>query len=172
MNNDQASEQDNPSTTNNTTATSNNSATSDQTTTTDTVTSDTEYHGTQERLGGEFRYDFRPHTRFGVGFLQYLTTPAEREEWVSAQDGTQWYQEAELLEEAWSERGARTAYDPGERTEQTWFSAVVQPRLGEGYWTPNRQGDYLQVNLPSWAGDDPTHTGALSVFDEFLLGVA
>ncbi|USQ80673.1 S8 family serine peptidase [Ornithinimicrobium faecis] len=122
---------------------------------------DSEYHGAQERDAGEFRYDFRPHTFAGVGFPQVMNTSFERTEWVSAQEGTSWYQDVTITEGQWNERGIRQGYEPGSSTTESWFAAVVQPRLGEGYWTPNRQGDMLQVNLPSWAGDEPTHTGGM-----------
>ncbi|NLG23270.1 MAG: S8 family serine peptidase, partial [Actinomycetales bacterium] len=125
---------------------------------------DASYHGNQERDGGEFRYDFRPHTPFGVGFAEVMTMPTARTEYVSAQDGTQWYQDATVVEGNWNERGLRQGYEPGSTTAESWFAAIVQPRLGAGYWIPNRQGPTLQVNLPSWAGDEPTHTGGMGDF--------
>lgn len=124
---------------------------------------DSEYHGDRDRDGGEFRYDFGRHSRFGTGSLEVLDVPHERVEWVSTQEYTQWYQDLLLIEDNWNERGTRTAYQAGSEQTQSWFSAVVQPRLGEGYWLPNRQGNFLQVNLPSWAGDDPTHTGGMGL---------
>ncbi|WP_162801954.1 S8 family serine peptidase [Ornithinimicrobium murale] len=125
---------------------------------------DSAYHGSQDRDAGEFRYDFRPHTVAGVGFPQVMNVPFERVEWVSAQEGTSWYQDATVVEGNWQERGIRQGYEPGSTTSESWFAAVVQPRIGEGYWGPNRQGDMLQVNLPSWAGDEPTHTGGMGHF--------
>ncbi|MCK0110744.1 S8 family serine peptidase [Ornithinimicrobium sp. F0845] len=122
---------------------------------------DTSFHGNQTRAGGEFRYDFRPYTPYGVGFQEMMNMPIARTEYVSAQEGTEWYQDAVVLEGSWNERGIRQGYEPGSATSEAWFSAVVQPRLGEGFWVPNRQGNTLQVNLPSWAGDEPTHTGSL-----------
>lgn len=122
------------------------------------------YHGNQELDGGEFRYDFRPHTDYGVGTPEVITMPVARTEYVSAQEGTRWYQNATVLEDNWQERGVRQGYEPGSTIAESWFAAIVQPRLGEGYWLPNRQGNMLQVNLPSWAGDEPTHTGSMGNF--------
>lgn len=122
---------------------------------------DTSFHGNERRSGGEFRYDFRPHTAFGVGSHEMMDMAFARAEYVSAQDGTEWYQDAVVVEGNWNERGLRQGYEPGSSTAESWFAAVVQPRLGAGYWVPNRQGDTLQVNLPSWAGDEPTHTGGM-----------
>ncbi|WP_109471704.1 S8 family serine peptidase [Ornithinimicrobium cavernae] len=125
---------------------------------------DAAYHGSAQRPAGEFRYDFRPHTPFGVGSPQLMNVPFERTEWVSAQEGTRWYQDATVVEGNWQERGVLQGYEPGSTTAESWFAAVVQPRLGEGFWGPNRQGNMLQVNLPSWAGDEPSHTGSLGTF--------
>ena len=125
---------------------------------------DSAYAAPEHLEAGEFRYDFRPHTDYGVGFAQVLNVPYERTEWVSAQEGTSWYQDATIIAGNWNERGVRQGYQPGSLTQESWFTAVVQPRLGEGFWGPNRQGDMLQVNLPSWAGDEPTHTGAMGDF--------
>ncbi|QDO87601.1 S8 family serine peptidase [Ornithinimicrobium ciconiae] len=125
---------------------------------------DASFHGNQQRAGGEFRYDLRPHTAYGVGFAEKMNMPIDRTEYVSAQEGTSWYQDAAVMEGNWNERGLRQGYEPGSTTAESWFAAVVQPRLGEGYWLPNRQGDMLQVNLPSWAGDEPTHTGGMGEF--------
>lgn len=122
---------------------------------------DASYHGNEQRDGGEFRYDFRPHTAYGVGFPEVMNMPIARTEYVSAQDGTGWYQDATVVEGNWQERGVRQSYELGSTTAESWFAAVVQPRLGAGYWVPNRQGNTLQVNLPSWAGDEPTHTGGM-----------
>ncbi|WP_256838141.1 S8 family serine peptidase [Ornithinimicrobium faecis] len=126
---------------------------------------DAAYHGNQDRAAGEFRYDFRPHTFAGVGMPQVMNTPFERTEWVSAQEGTSWYQDVTNVEDNWQERGIRQGYEPGSTTGESWFAAVVQPRIGEGYWGPNRQGSMLQVNLPSWAGDEPTHTGSQGSYE-------
>ena len=109
--------------------------------------------------GGEFRYDFRPFTFRGIGFLQLLSLPQTREEWVSAPTGTTWYQEAMVLDTWWDQRSARVDYAPGDRLNQAWFQPVVRPRIGDGYWKPSRSLDFFSLNVPAWADSGPGHTG-------------
>lgn len=123
------------------------------------------YHGSEPTETGEFRYDLRPFSARGWGFPMVSGTAMERDEWVSTQEGTLWYQDVTQIDSLWQERGIAESYEAGESTQQDWFSAVVHPRLGEGYWLPNRQGDMLQVNLPSWAGSEPGHTGSVVADD-------
>lgn len=129
---------------------------------------DSRYFGTETLPAGEFRYDFRPHSQRGWGFAMVHEVPSERTEWVSAQPGTQWYQNLNLERDWWEERGVREGYEPGSAQQVDWFAPVVHPRLGEGYWLPNRQGDFLQVNLPSWAGSQPGHTGGAEVLSQVI----
>ena len=42
----------------------------------------------------------------------------------------------------------------------TFFGPIVRPFVGPGYWAPMREGDYAQVNVPSWAdGGEPAAHG-------------
>ena len=118
-----------------------------------------EYASDRSAPGAEFRYDFRPESAFGVGFMEWLSLPRVREEWVSAEPGTTWYQEAAVLDPFWDVRGVRAALHPGEHTTSRWFSPVVRPRLGEGYWGPTRSGSFMSINLPSFADSGAGHTG-------------
>jgi len=34
--------------------------------------------------------------------------------------------------------------------------------LGQGYWTPNRQGNYLQFDIPAWADSGNGSTGQVT----------
>lgn len=119
---------------------------------------DTRFFGHRDVDAGEFRYDFRPHSQRGWGFPLVQHAPGERTDWISAQPGTEWYQDATVVENEWNERSERLAYHQGDSYAVDWFATVVHPRLGDGYWLPNRQGNYLQANLPSWAGSQPGHT--------------
>jgi subtilisin family serine protease len=118
-----------------------------------------EYAADRPTDGAEFRYDFRPYTFAGVGFMEINPMPGVRREWVSAPEGTTWYQEAMNLDGPWDQRSELVDYDPGERTTVRWFSPVVRPRIGEGYWKPNRDGDTIILNLPAWGDSGPGHTG-------------
>lgn len=122
-----------------------------------------EYASDRPAPGGEFRYDFRPYSLYGVGFPETMSLPAVRSEWASTPEGTTWYQEAMVLDDAssllWDVRGRRETLTAGSHSTSRWFSPVVRPRLGEGYWGPARNGNYLDLNLPSFADSGAGHTG-------------
>jgi subtilisin family serine protease len=120
---------------------------------------DTRYKSDREAPGGEFRYDLRPHTFGAVGFLYKLDLPSVRTEWVSAVKDTRWYHHAEVLDSKWEVRQPSVTYEKGGKLDEDWFSPVVRPRLGEGYWTPNRQGNGFQFNIPAWADSTKGSTG-------------
>lgn len=120
---------------------------------------DARYKSDQETPGGEFRFDLRPHTFRAVGFLYKMQFPSVRTEWVSAVEGTRWYHQARVLDSPWEVRQPAVTYEEGERLNEEWFSPVVRPRLGVGYWTPNRQGNVLQFNIPALADSGTGSTG-------------
>jgi hypothetical protein len=120
---------------------------------------DTNYNSPVETAGGEFRYDLRPHTRGAVGFLFKLSLPSQRTEWVSATEDTSWYHQANVLDATWQIRQPLQSYTKGEKLTENWFSPVVRPALGSGYWTPERQGDSLMINVPAWADAGKGNTG-------------
>lgn len=120
---------------------------------------DTRYNSHVETDGGEFRYDLRPHTMGAVGFLQRLSMPSARTEYVSAVEGTGWYHQANVLDATWEIRQPLVTYTKGQKITENWFSPVVRPSLGQGYWGPRRQGDSLQINVPAWADAGKGNTG-------------
>ncbi len=110
--------------------------------------------------GSEFRYDILAHSHHGVGFPQHLSLPSVRTEWVSAQEGTSWYHQANVLDSEWEVRQPLATYKPGQKLEEEWFSPVVRPRFGEGFWASYRSDNYLIFNVPAWADSGIGHTGA------------
>ncbi|MCR8847888.1 S8 family serine peptidase [Rossellomorea sp. SC111] len=120
---------------------------------------ETNYTSPVETDGGEFRYDLRPHTMRAIGFLQTVSLPSARTEYVSAIEDTEWYHQANVLDEGWQVRQPLMTYDGGEKITENWFSPVVRPSLGDGYWPPRRQGDSLQINVPAWADGGKGNTG-------------
>ncbi|MGG4170142.1 S8 family serine peptidase [Rossellomorea vietnamensis] len=120
---------------------------------------ETNYNSPIETDGGEFRYDLRPHTMGAVGFLQKVSLPSTRTEYVSATEGTGWYHQANVLDEGWQIRQPLMSYAGGEKNTENWFSPVVRPSLGDGYWPPRRQGSSLQINVPAWADAGKGNTG-------------
>ncbi|WP_163103327.1 S8 family serine peptidase [Peribacillus alkalitolerans] len=121
---------------------------------------DSEYKSDRLAPGAEFRWDIRPYSTYGAGFLNNLSLPSVRTEWVSAEEGTSWYHQANVLDSIWEVRQPVVTYKPGQRLEEEWFAPVVRPRFGEGYWTPKRVGNFFQFNVPSLADSGIGHTGA------------
>ncbi|GAA1759094.1 S8 family peptidase [Agromyces humatus] len=125
---------------------------------------DTSYHGNAGEPVGEFRYDYAPGVQYGEGFMQRTERGIERTEWVNTGE-VEWYQFALALDAGWEVRGLRQAYEPGSVSTENWFSPIVRPYVGPGYWAPNRQGGWAQVNVPSWGdGGSAQHTGAFDIF--------
>ncbi|CAM3682508.1 S8 family serine peptidase [Occultella aeris] len=124
----------------------------------------TTYHGAQNTLVGEFRYDFAPGVDVGQGFLFATERPGVRREWVSTTDA-EWYQGATDIGSTWEVRDVRRSYTTGEELEASYFSPIVRPYVGAGYWAPFRQADGVQINVPGWAdGGDAMRTGALDTY--------
>lgn len=126
----------------------------------DLVKIDTEYKSDRDALGAEFRYDILSHSHHGVGFLFEKALPSVRTEWVSAQEGTSWYHQAGVHDAQWEVRQPKVTYQPGQKLEEEWFSPVVRPRLGEGFWAPYRERNNIILNFPAWADSGVGHTGA------------
>lgn len=120
---------------------------------------ETNYNSHVETDGGEFRYDMRPYTRRAIGFQYKISFPITRTEYVSATKDTYWYHQASVLDATWEIRQPRVVYEKGQKLVENWFSPVVRPSLGENYWTPRRQGDSLQINVPAWADAGAGNTG-------------
>ncbi|TDL73680.1 peptidase [Rhodococcus qingshengii] len=126
----------------------------------DLVKIDSKYKSDRPAPGAEFRYDILSHSHHGVGFLFQLALPSVRTEWVSAQEGTSWYHQANVQDAEWEVRQPKVTYAPGQKLEEEWFSPVVRPRLGEGFWAPYRDRNYFVLNIPAWADSGIGHTGA------------
>ncbi len=120
---------------------------------------ETNYNSHVETDGGEFRFDMRPYTRRAIGFQYKISFPTTRTEYVSATKDTYWYHQATVLDETWQIRQPRVVYEKGQKLVENWFSPVVRPALGEGYWAPKRQGDSLQINVPAYADAGTGNTG-------------
>lgn len=130
---------------------------------TDLARVDTRYHGEAGDPLAEFRWDFAPNGAYGFGLPMPMQRGIVRTEWVNTDVG--WYQDVTVLDVGWQVRDVLRTYEPGEHVETSYFGPVVRPYVGPGYWAPHRSGDFLQVNLPSWAdGGEPDHTGTFDVF--------
>ncbi|MCI4066307.1 S8 family serine peptidase [Micromonospora sp. R77] len=86
------------------------------------------------------------------GMYEPVAAPSTRIDYFSTREGTTWYQEARTVS-GWEQRHDRIVYQPGRRLTRNWFNPVTRPRLGPGFWLPNREGDFLAVNVPPHSGD-------------------
>ncbi|WP_433383542.1 S8 family serine peptidase [Actinoplanes sp. CA-142083] len=95
-----------------------------------------------------------------LGIPQEQPLGTARTDYYSTQDSTAWYQGA-FLPEGPEQRHDQVTYRPGARSERVWFGPVTHPKLGPGYWGPNRQGDFMAVSVPE-AGGPADITGSMN----------
>ncbi|MEU1435269.1 S8 family serine peptidase [Streptomyces sp. NPDC005786] len=125
------------------------------------------FYGHRDAIGGGYRYDI-PDYGFGIGFAEYEKYPATRTEWVNPLPGDSfWYEDHAVFNEegtdtAQEERSTDMDYTAGRTYPADWFAPVTRPRLGTGYWGPNRSlyGD-IQYNITPWTDSGAGHSGAM-----------
>ena len=127
---------------------------------------DTTFHGQTGELVGEFRWDFDPVTQYSIGQMMGTERGITRTDWVNT-DQVEWNEGAMLIDAVVGDaRPASQPTSPARSRRTRFFGPIVRPFVGPGYWAPMREGDYAQVNVPSWAdGGSPQHTGAFDVFE-------
>ncbi|MFF7774556.1 S8 family serine peptidase [Streptomyces tanashiensis] len=120
----------------------------------------------RKELGGEFRYSITDTFRIGFGFKEWIAFPAERTEYVSTGTGQRWHESVDLGESL-EQRGGRSVYRGGSRTELDWFGPVWHPWLGTGLgWGQQRTGNDLRFNTPGWGDSGTDHTGFGNVWSD------
>ncbi|MFF3023731.1 S8 family serine peptidase [Gottfriedia sp. NPDC057948] len=124
---------------------------------------DSRYYSDRKAPGAEWRFDFRP-TRSLDRRLAWepMSFPIEREEWVSATEGSTWYQKASVTDNEWEMRDEVVKYNPGEHLESNWFKPVVRPSFGTGFFAPYREGNFIYLNTPAWGDGEFGHAGFLA----------
>lgn len=124
---------------------------------------DARYYSDIPAKGAEFRWDLPTYRDNGIGFKVDLTLPSARTEWVSASEDTIWHHAAQVNDEEgyglWEVRQPEALYKPGEHLKENWFSPVVRPYIGEGFWVPERFENDLQFNIPTGADGGIGNTG-------------
>nr|BFE76838.1 hypothetical protein GCM10020092_101390 [Actinoplanes digitatis] len=134
---------------------------------------DMRYHGDTKRRGGEFRWDYRPYRTYSLGYELPMDLPAVRTDYVSAQPGTAWAEDAvgganlELVSVSETH-----AYRPGSRQEVNFFGPVVRPRNNEPFWSSTRDRGYLAFNVQPWADGGRGHAGYQQWGDTLRLTVS
>ncbi len=110
---------------------------------------DQRFIGGTPRLAFEGRYDCRPYQwPLCLGSYEPVQTGSTRADYVSTQAGTKWYQDV-FHADGWEQRHDQVTYKAGRRTSFDWFAPVTRPRLGPGYWGPDRSDDFMSVNVPT-----------------------
>ncbi|MEU9199863.1 S8 family serine peptidase [Streptomyces sp. NPDC048332] len=126
------------------------------------------FYGHRDAVGGGYRYDI-PDYGYGIGFAEYEKYPATRTEWVNPLPGDSfWYEDHAVYNEsgtdtALEERSGELDYTAGRTYPADWFAPIARPRLGTGFWGPNRSqyGD-IQYNVSPWTDSGAGHSGAMS----------
>ncbi|MFJ6434116.1 S8 family serine peptidase [Streptomyces sp. NPDC091416] len=125
------------------------------------------FYGHRDAVGGGYRYDI-PDYGYGIGFAEYEKYPATRTEWVNPLPGDSfWYEDHAVFNEsgtdtALEERSGELDYTAGRTYPADWFAPIARPRLGTGFWGPNRSqyGD-IQYNVSPWTDSGAGHSGAM-----------
>ncbi|UOY91738.1 S8 family serine peptidase [Ectobacillus sp. JY-23] len=128
---------------------------------------DSKYYSDRPVTGTEWRFDFRPYRSVDRKLAWFpLSAPFEREEWVSAIEGSTWYQKAQITDqgsEYWEMRGKTdVSYQAGEKLANNWFKPVVAPAFGPGFISPYRITDMLYLNTKAWGDSEEGHAGFFS----------
>ncbi|MET7402958.1 S8 family serine peptidase [Dactylosporangium sp. NPDC005572] len=121
---------------------------------------DMRFHGTTATPSGEYRWAFRPYRPVAVGFLQSVTMPGTRTDYVSAPGGTSWA-ETSLTGPGYAveSRSGVHAYRAGSRQVSDWFAPVAHPRNGSGFWWSSRQVGFAEFNVQPWTDSGTDHGG-------------
>ncbi|MGW3244480.1 S8 family serine peptidase [Streptomyces sp. NPDC001070] len=123
---------------------------------------DMRFHGTTGYPSGEYRWDYRPYRSYTVGFPLRMDMPGTRTDYLSAQPGTSWAEDAITGPGlALESNGAVTTYRAGTRVTSDWFGPVVHPRNGGGYWWSERQQGFLSFNIQPWTDGGRGHGGTM-----------
>jgi hypothetical protein len=124
---------------------------------------DVTFHGTTKYDGGEVRADFRPYRPYALAFPQYFSMPGTRTDYLSAQKGTSWSEEAMTgpLDATLFSTTAAHAYKAGVRDKNEWFGAVTRPRDGARFYPSIRYDGWMSINVMPWSDGGAGHAGYL-----------
>ena len=126
---------------------------------------DSRFGGPTTATGDDGRYDMQDFDQYGVGYQTVQALGTARTDWVTPGRGKfGWY--AEANNPAVQERSLITHPVVGSRTGSDWFLAAFRPRLNESQQLPDRQGDFVSLNVPGWGDSGTGHDG----FDQNLWG--
>jgi len=117
------------------------------------------FHGPQA-AGGEFRWDYRPYRIAGLGWPLKQSMGTTRTDYLSAQPGTRWAQAVVGGPDfAWAQSSEIRDVVAGTRTTEDWLSPVAHPSNGGGFWSSERYGTFLNLNVQPWSDGETGHAG-------------
>ncbi|WP_204059743.1 S8 family peptidase [Microbispora corallina] len=120
---------------------------------------DVSFENYQQDRAMESRYDIQPDGRAGVsGYLTAMPAQSRRTDWVSADGGVTWFENALVIPAEIQESSERLAYVGGTTTSVRWFGPIQRPRMNSVSF-PNRGGDALAITVPSWGDSGGSHAG-------------
>ncbi|MGI5373847.1 S8 family serine peptidase [Streptomyces sp. CA-251387] len=124
------------------------------------ATVETRFHGDRATPSGEYRWDYRPYRSYSLGFPLRMDMPGTRTDYLSAQPGTSWAEDAITGPDlALESNGPIVTYRAGTRVTSDWFSPIARPRNGGGFWWSERQRDFLSLNVQPWTDGGTGHGG-------------
>lgn len=120
---------------------------------------DLRFFGSPEILSQENRYDCRDYQFPPCLMANYEPQHGSttRIDYVSTETTNRWYQDV-TDSEGWEQRHRQASYQPGEHTSLDYFDPVTRPRLGESFFAPFRNRDFMGVNVPPASSNDLTGT--------------
>ncbi|MEO7060513.1 MAG: S8 family serine peptidase [Lapillicoccus sp.] len=103
------------------------------------------------------------------GSHEVVSVPSARTEYVSAQPGTEWWSELNMMVTGLEQINGPTMHAAGEATVRTWFGPVTRPRSGPGnyrsgsiVWLARRSGNSMYLNLAPASSGDQGVTGTVA----------
>jgi subtilisin family serine protease len=132
----------------------------------DLATVDMRFHGTTERTGGEFRWDYRPYRPSAFGLMLRQTMPSTRVDYVSTQPGVQWAEAAVTgPEQEWVTSSETHSLTAGRRTTNNFFNPVAHPSNGGAFWNSTRYSGFVAFNVQPWSDGGTGRAGYMQFAD-------
>ncbi|MFN8167868.1 MAG: S8 family serine peptidase [Candidatus Nanopelagicales bacterium] len=130
------------------------------------------FYGEKKRVGGEFRWDFRPYRPSSFGLPLTQTMPATRTDYVSTQTGVQWAESAVTGPQLeWVTSSEVHRLYGGRRTTNNFFAPISRPSNGGSFWSSTRYFGYVAFNVQPWADGARGRAGYMQYADTKRLQV-
>ncbi|MEW9529183.1 S8 family serine peptidase [Microbispora sp. NPDC049125] len=115
---------------------------------------DVSFRNHRQGKAGEYRLD--AWQGYALGNLLLQPAQGDRTDWVSADQDTQWLEQAMIPGEV-SQLSPPERYKAGSTTALDWFGPIHRPRLGAN--SAIRQDDMIAAFVPGWSDSGSDHVG-------------